>query len=132
MGGRGVSSLPEDVKKLEAVRRVTDALRTSAVLMHIVQTDSTVAVTYADSARLVLSTDGKESTVAWPGVGDVEAKAHWGENGLVVERKLEGGIKVVETYIRAPDSPRLIVNTEMKGTLRTMKFLRVYDGTAQP
>jgi hypothetical protein len=127
-GGRG--SLPESAEKLEAVRRVTESLRTAGSALNIMQNESSVAIAYADATTQAFPTDGSQARVVWEGVGEVDAKARWRENSLVVERKLEDGITVVETYTRAPESPRLIVGTEVKGTLRTLKFLRVYDGAA--
>src|SRR6266576_2159626 len=65
------------------------------------------------------------------GGGDVEIKAHWQGNDFVVERKVSGGGKVTEDYLRSQDGKQLYVIVKFEGGRgRSIEFRRVYDGAA--
>jgi hypothetical protein len=65
------------------------------------------------------------------GGGDVEIKARWQGNDFVVERKVSGGGKVTEDYLRSQDGKQLFVIVSVEnGRGRSMDFRRVYEAVA--
>ena len=62
------------------------------------------------------------------GGGDLETKAHWQGNDFVVERRVKGGGKVTEDYLRSQDGKQLFVIVGFEGSGgRSIQFRRVYD-----
>jgi len=97
----------------------------------IVETDSSVAFALDSGAELVLHSDGRKVTQKVEGGGDVETKGRWQGSDFVVERKVSGGGKVTEDYLRSQDGKQLYVIVSFEGrTGRSIAFRRVYDGAA--
>src|SRR6266516_3177890 len=97
----------------------------------IAETDSSVAVGSDSGAALVLYNDGRKVTQKVEGGGDVEIKGRWLGNDFVVERKVSGGGKVTEDYLRSQDGKQLFVIVKFEGGRgRSIEFRRVYDGAA--
>lgn len=97
----------------------------------IVETDSSLAFRSDSGAALVLHDDGRKVTQIVDGGGDVEIKGHWQGNDFVVERKVSGGGKVTEDYLRSQDGKQLYVIVKFEGGRgRSLEFRRVYDGAA--
>ena len=95
----------------------------------IAETDSSVAVGSDSGAALVLYNDGRKVTQKVEGGGDVEIKGRWLGNDFVVERKVSGGGKVTEDYLRSQDGKQLFVIVKFEGGRgRSIEFRRVYDG----
>ena len=95
----------------------------------IVETDSSLAFRSDSGAALVLHDDGRRVTQIVDGGGDVEIKGHWQGNNFVVERKVSGGGKVTEDYLRSQDGKQLYVIVKFEGGRgRSLEFRRVYDG----
>ena len=95
----------------------------------IVETDSSLAFASDSGAALVLHDDGRKVTQLVDGGGDVEIKGHWQGNDFVVERKVLGGGKVTEDYLRSQDGKHLYVIVKFEGGRgRSLEFRRVYDG----
>ena len=97
----------------------------------IAQNDSTMAFTADTGAAVTLYGDGRKvkQTVAG-GAGDIEVdlKARWQGNDFVVERKVSGGGKVTEDYLRSRDGKQLFVIVSLdNGRGRSIEFRRVYD-----
>jgi hypothetical protein len=97
----------------------------------IVETDSSLAFRSDSGAALVLHDDGRKVTQIVEGGGDVEIKGHWQGSDFVVERKVSGGGKVTEDYLRSQDGKQLYVIVKFEGGRgRSLEFRRVYDGAA--
>jgi hypothetical protein len=97
----------------------------------IVETDSSLAFGSDSGAALVLHDDGRKVTQIMEGGGDVEIKGHWQGSDFVVERKVSGGGKVTEDYLRSQDGKQLYVIVKFEGGRgRSLEFRRVYDGPA--
>ncbi len=97
----------------------------------ISQTDSTVTFAPDTGVALILPADGKKvrQTATRDGDGEVDIKGHWQGNAFTVERRVSGGGKVTEDYLRSQDGKQLfvIVNFD-NGRSRTVTFRRIYDG----
>ena len=99
----------------------------------IAETDSSIALTSDGGAALTLFSDGRKVTQKVEGGGDVEIKGRWLGNDFVVERKVSGGGKVTEDYLRSQDGKQLFVIVKFEGGRgRSIEFRRVYDGAAAP
>ncbi len=97
----------------------------------IAETDSSVAFALDGNAPLVLYSDGRKVTQKVEGGGDVETRGRWQGNDFVVERKVSGGGKVMEDYLRSQDGKQLYVIVGFEGRRgRSIEFRRVYDGAA--
>ena len=97
----------------------------------IVETDSSLAFGSDSGAALVLHDDGRKVTQIVDGGGDIEIKGHWQGSDFVVERKVSGGGKVTEDYLRSQDGKQLYVIVKFEGGRgRSLEFRRVYDGVA--
>ena len=97
----------------------------------IVQSDSTMAFTADTGAAVTLHGDGRKlKQTVGGGAGDIEVdlKARWQGNDFVVERKVSGGGKVTEDYLRSRDGKQLFVIVSLdNGRGRSIEFRRVYD-----
>ena len=97
----------------------------------IAETDSSVAFAADGGAPLVLYSDGRKVTRNVEGGGDVETRGRWQGNDFVVERKVSGGGKVTEDYLRSQDGKQLYVIVGFEGRRgRSIEFRRVYDAAA--
>jgi len=122
-GGGGMS----DEQRARMRQTMQLAFQPPATLT-IAQSDSTMAFTADTGAAVVLYGDGRKLKQPVDGGGDVEIKAHWQGNDFVVERKVSGGGKVTEDYLRSQDGKQLFVIVSFdNGRGRSVEFRRVYD-----
>lgn len=92
------------------------------------ETDSTVTLAADSVDTLTLWSNGRKLKQKIEGGGDIETKAHWQGNDLVVERAVSGGGKVTEDYLRSQDGKQLYVIVSFTGMRgRSIQFRRVYD-----
>ena len=97
-------------------------------VLSISESDSTVSVTPDSGAVVDLYADGRKVKQTVEGGGDIEIKAHWQGNDFVVERKVSGGGKVTEDYLKSQDGKQLFVIVSLDtGRGRSVEFRRVYD-----
>ena len=126
-GGRGGGGGVSD----EARERMGQTMRLAFDPPHAVtisETDSTVTLVANSVDTLTLTTNGRKLKQKVVGGGDIEAKAHWQGNDLVVERTVSGGGKVTEDYLRSQDGKQLYVIVGFTGLRgRSIEFRRVYD-----
>jgi hypothetical protein len=96
----------------------------------IAQSDSTVTLTAESDTALVLHSDGRKIKQQVDGGGDIELKGRWQGNDFIVERKVSGGGKVTEDYLKSQDGKQLFVIVNVQGARgRDIEFRRVYDAT---
>ncbi len=100
----------------------------AAKVLKITQDDSTVTIVDADQNRRVLYPDGRTIEREVRGGRKFETKTRWKGEKLVVDRKMEGGAKITETFERKEDG-RLHVKVKVSGgRMRgSLEFRRVYD-----
>ena len=89
------------------------------------------SINAATGAAVTLYGDGRKlKQTVGSGAGDIEVdlKARWQGNDFVVERKVSGGGKVTEDYLRSRDGKQLFVIVSLdNGRGRSIEFRRVYD-----
>ena len=125
-GGGGMS----DEQRARMHQTMQLVLQTPSALT-IVESDSTVTLTADTGAALPLYGDGRKVKETVEGGGDIEIKGRWQGNAFVVERKVSGGGKVTEDYLRSPDGKQLFVIVNFEGSRgRALTFRRVYDAAA--
>ena len=100
---------------------------TTLLISHDDSTVTLVEVAIADTIRL--RTNGKKIKEKVEGAGDLEIKAEWKDDGLILERKVDGGGKVTETFFRSSDNRQMmvIVKLETSRSPKPVEFRRVYD-----
>ncbi len=103
------------------------ALLQSFVAFRIIDEDSTLILAGAGGERRVFRPDGLERQSRLEGLGNVTVKTRWRGERLVVERRLDSGAKITETYELATEGRRLAVTTRISGIPRAIEFRRVYD-----
>jgi len=129
-GGTRGGALPggPGTGNLVAMRNVMRVLAEERQRVVVRQMQDTVTFTFADDFPIAYAMNGKKRKRELPGLGEVETKAEWKDGLLIVERKLEGDVKVRDEFVRGPDSPRLIVNTTISGLIgRDFTYRTVYD-----
>jgi len=115
----------------EAERRAMHATLALALnappALALTQTDSNVTFTLDANTSLVLRSNGdtlKQNPVS--GI-EVDVNARWQGNAFVVTRRVVGGGKVTESYIRWPNGTRLIQIVHYDGgPEHYLTFRRVY------
>ena len=102
------------------------ALQAPATLT-IAGTDSTMLLTADTGAALLVYSDGRKFKQHVEGGGDLEIKGRWQGYDFVLERKVSGGGKVTEDYLKSQDGKQLYVIVSVDGLRRQLEFRRVYD-----
>lgn len=96
--------------------------------LSISQTDATVTFIVEGADTLPLRTDGHRFRQKFEGAGDIEDRAQWKGNDLVVERSVSGGGNVVEDYLLSKDGKHLYVVVSFTGRRgRPIQYRRIYD-----
>ena len=117
----------------EAVQVALAALARGEGRVHIVQTDTSVHLDFADASYFDLATNGHGGDDVWRNVGRIKSMARWTDAGLLFQRKLDNGVTVNQTYTRPAGSPRLVVETVVTGPVpRPITQRRVYEVAAAP
>jgi hypothetical protein len=123
-GGRGGMSDDTRARMRQTMHLAFDAPHA----LTISETDSTVELAADSVDVLLLHSNGHKVKQKVEGGGDINTKARWHGNDLVVERSVSGGGKVVEDYLRSQDSKQLYVIVDFTGVRgRSIQFRRVYD-----
>jgi hypothetical protein len=121
-GARGGDNAPD-----APLRAALDVVNVSDVIIQ--QQDSTITFADEGGAPILVPINGKASKITWGDAGELETKAEWTKEGLRVERKFNGGVKVVELFQRAAGTPKLTVTTTVSAKIlaQDFSFLRTYD-----
>jgi hypothetical protein len=122
-GGGGGMSAEQRARMRQTVQLALNAPAT----LTIAATDSTMLLTADTGAALLLYSDGRKFKQPVEGGGDLEIKGRWQGYDFVVERKVSGGGKVTEDYLRSQDGKQLYVIVSVEGLRRSLEFRRVYD-----
>lgn len=130
-GGRqpeGRGGTPGNGDRDQMRERMGKLMGASAAL-NIVQDDSTVTIVGIEGSRIVLYPDGRKVEYPVEGAGNVEARAHWVDGSLVVERTTEGGPRATQTYELASEGRQMHIKVRLEGGQlpAPMEFRRVYD-----
>lgn len=99
----------------------------NSVAFKIEEGDSTLTLTGAEGLTRTFYPDGQERERRIEGLGIVQIKARWKGDKFVVERSLEGGAKITETFELAEGGRQLYIKLKVSGGRRTINFRRVYD-----
>lgn len=125
-GGGGGGGGMSDEQRARMRQTMQLALQAPSTLT-VAATDSTLLLTADTGAALLLYSDGRKFKQPVEGGGDVEIKGRWQGYDFVVERKVSGGGKVTEDYLRSQDGKQLYVIVSVEGLRRSLEFRRVYD-----
>ena len=128
-GGGGGGGMSDEQR--QRMRQTMQLVFQAPLAFTIAQSDSSVTFASDSGGALELYGDGRKVSRKVEGAGDVEIKGHWQGNDFVVERKVSGGGKVTEDYLRSEDGKHLFVIVKSEGGRgRSIEFRRVYDGAA--
>jgi hypothetical protein len=125
-GGRG--AMPSE-EEMERMRVIMQSVVQAPQALRIVQDDSTFMVVDPEGTLRVYHLDGRTQSYPLQGVGNVDSKAKWDHDKVVVELRMEGNIKVTKTYELDREHNQLRERVRMEGSQlpRTIDFRRVYD-----
>jgi hypothetical protein len=128
-GERGGGGGQMSDEQRQRMRQTMQLAFEAPATIRVAETDSSVAFTLEGGDSLLLLSDGRKVTQKVEGGGAVEIKGRWQGNDFVVERKVSGGGKVTEDYLRSQDGKQLFVIVRFEGGRgRSIEFRRVYDG----
>lgn len=111
----------------ERFQRGFALLLQNSVAFRIEEGDSTLTITGAEGIERVIHPDGKERNRRIEGLGNVRVKARWKGEKLVVERTLETGVKITETFELVQEGRQLSITLELSGARQGFEFRRIYD-----
>jgi hypothetical protein len=103
----------------------------NSVAFKIAEDDSTLTLTGAEGITRVLNPDGQERIQRLEGLGNVTVKTRWKGERLIIERTLETGVKITETFELASAGRQLVVEIEIGGGRQDIGFRRVYDAGSE-
>lgn len=121
-GGGGGGGAPTAGNAPE-MRAVLETFRRDNVELKIAETSDGVSVRY--DGRDVDFPIGKSVKHSIGQLSEVRSTAKWVDGYLEIEHKVNG-VKIIETFERGVDSPRLIVTEKIENAFRPMAFRRVY------
>ncbi len=124
-GGEPSGGRPEPGASRTRTPLTADGIMPS-VAFRLEEDDSTLIFSDAQGRERRVYQDGREYIEAVGGMGNLRTKAGWKGEKLVVERQLESGAKITETYELKENGRQLHVEIRITA-YRTIKFTRVYD-----
>jgi hypothetical protein len=89
-------------------------------------TDSTVVMRADLGVARPLFLDGRETVDTLGDLTPRSSKARWRKNRLEVERKVDRGGRLRETYWIDPDTGALVVDVRLEGLPRKLELRRIY------
>jgi hypothetical protein len=97
-----------------------------SVAFRLSDDDSVLVFSDAQGRDRIIYQDGREFTEPVEGLGNLTVTAEWKGDKLVIERQLESGPSIIETYQLSEDGRQLHIEIKIV-TRRTIRLLRVYD-----
>lgn len=89
--------------------------------------DSTVTLGDDSGATTTWRTDGTKYLEKVEDAGDIETRIRWASDGLVIERKVDGGGRIRENYGLGLGGKRLIVFVELDASGQELSLTRQYQ-----
>jgi hypothetical protein len=123
-GGRFGSGMSE--KDLARIRQTLELVRVVPVEVRISIADGTFTTIDSAGIEQTLRIGKTRVTPATDSAGAVKMTAHWKGDALIVEQKVDGGGKIVESYGVGLDGTRMIVFVELTIGLTPRSFTRQY------
>ena len=114
-------------KQRARMRQTMQLALNAPATLTIAATDSTMLLTADTGAALLVYSDGRKFKQSVEGGGDVEIKGRWQGYDFVLERRVSGGGKVTEDYLKSQDGKQQYVIVSVDGLRRQLEFWRVYD-----
>jgi hypothetical protein len=126
-GGEGMGGAPGGGNRA-AMQEGMAMLRQATERLSLTQSDTAVMFTTDLGWSRAFRTDGK-TVKEQMGRGTVKIKARWQGANLVIDRDWGSGVKLSETYFRAPETGQLYVIVAFKTPRMSepLEFRRVYD-----
>lgn len=100
-----------------AVDAALEAVSRGASRISIQDDGKQVHFRFADNSYFDLVPDGSSHDDVWRNVGRIKSMARWTETGLLLQRKLDQGVTVQQTFSRPAGADRLTVLTVVKGPI---------------
>ncbi len=112
-------------QRAEDTREAMESAMQASTQLRLTVEDRQVTIEPLEGEPLVVPTTGEaiEKTVNGR---TIEIAGRWEDGKLVVERRIEGGFRVTQTYSRDPGASQMLVTVLVEGP-RTVTFRRVYD-----
>jgi hypothetical protein len=129
--GHGRRERQLDEKGLARIHQTLELLRDPPRRLRISPDGGTINLLDRSGNEMTLYTDGSKFNEAVENGGDVENKAYWKAESLIIERKVEGGGKITETYGLGLDGTRLLAFVEVSGIPQPLAITRQYQPSAE-
>jgi hypothetical protein len=123
-GGRYGKGMSE--KDLARIRQTLELVRVAPVRVRISKAENSFTVIDSAGVEQTLHIGQTRVTPAVDSGGAVKTTARWKGDALIVEQKVDGGGKVVESYGVGLDGTRMIVFVELTIGLTPRSFTRQY------
>ncbi|MBL8985050.1 MAG: hypothetical protein JNJ80_02180 [Gemmatimonadetes bacterium] len=128
-GGRGGRGAPEGGVGMMGPEQIGSLFRAPYQLA-IETTDSTVVMRVDLGVARPLFLDGRTTVDTLGDMTPRSSTAKWHKNRLEVERKVDRGGRIRETYWLDVESNSLVVDVRLEGMPRTIELRRIYSRAA--
>jgi hypothetical protein len=120
--GRGMTD-----KDLERIRQTLALARKAPAQIEIDAGAKSVKLTDGQGFETSLTIDGRTSCESVYDGGEVCTKARWSDETLVIERRVNGGGRVVERYTLGLGGLRLLSFVSVVGVVQPLEFTRQFE-----
>ncbi len=133
-GGGGGTRGGMSFEQRAAMREAFDMVRDAPEVLTVVQQDADINFTDGTGRVEKVRADGHKAKETMADGQDVERKASWKDDTLVVETHINKGPTVVQTYSRTADGMQMTVVSKLDGMPggRSISVRRVYDAAPAP
>jgi len=116
-----------DEKGLARIHQTLELVRDPPQHLWISADGGTINLRNRSGDETTLYTDGSKFREVVEEGGDVETRAYWNAESLIIERKVDGGGKITETYGLGLDGTRLLSFVEVSGLTQPLAITRQYQ-----